>query len=389
MAHDEGERAPRRRRAPRLACHPVLLLILVGAPVTREQIELVPVGWPRERRELIERLVPHLGDDSKTREEMHAAGLDDAVAEAILRTAPGPLLAERCAHRLLLATTGLGGSQAALLLEVVRAADAAQRALDLRRRGVTADLQLPEEDLRVRAAREALDRQIREIEIRLWRIAGYALDRAQRIELRKRLPLTHQQVPDLLGHVYLLPDLTPEQATRVVALATEFGSESAADQAEMQRLQAATPRDEQAIRDLGDRLADRLRATLEEGRRIFTPEQALELDALAPLLSPQDRKHHPGEIVAKLDLSFEQRAKLGGLGGRIEGLVEAAKLRAQQRTKGLDGEIGPEAPQNRMMEMAGAYVEAATVAAIETTAREAVLEVLTPAQVAAWVVSPE
>ncbi len=389
MAHDEGGRPSRRARAPRLACHLWLLLIALGAPVGREQLELLPVGWPRERRELIDRLVPHLADAAALREQMRRLGVDDIVADTLLRTSPGPLLAERCAHALLLATSALTPAQAAVLREAVRAADAAQRALDLRRRGATADLQLPEDDLRVRAAREALGRQIREIEIRLWRVAGYALDRAQRIELRKRLPLTHQQVPDLLGHIHLLPDLTPEQATRVVAIATEFGSETAADQAAMQVLQAATPRDEGAIRDLGDRLADRLRATLERGRRILTEEQALALDALPPMLSPQDRKHHPGEIVAKLDLAAEQRARLQGVGGRIAGQVELAKRRAQQGTAALAGEVGPEAPQNRMMELAGAAVEAASVAAFEEGAREAVLEILTPGQVAAWVVSPE
>lgn len=357
----------------------MLVWAAAAAPITRERLDLLPGLWPPERRALYARL--------EGREDVAKAllveGTDPIVVRCLEALEAGPLLVERYGHALVLAVPDLSEGQRALLEPCVHGVDAAQLALLAHRQRLLKELQKSEDDPFHRRIRESYERQVREMERRFWRIVHLALTTPQGVALRKRYPPQYGAA-DLQGQVYLLPGLTPSQASRVQALIREFESETAADRAELARLQASGAPTDPA----SDRIAAALKDVLERGRRIFTEEQAAILDALPPYVTPQDRQRHPSEMIHAMQPRPEQMARLHELGARIKERAEAAHATAKDALSKMEGEIGPEAPQAMTMQMMHAGAQAATVVAIEDAAREAILEVLEPAQVLRWVLTP-
>ncbi|MHC4931066.1 MAG: hypothetical protein ACYTGV_02610 [Planctomycetota bacterium] len=347
----------------------ILALLCAAPPIDSEKLELLPGLLPKQRRAIARRAIPRIHKGEDVSALLLEQGIDPAVVAALARVRPGPLLVERYAKSLIRALPDLAPAQRRLFGQLVPAVAGAQRAI------------WDPKDERVAGRRVQL------IEKRFWRVASFALTSSQRARLRKLHPPRYAEVADLLGHIYLLPGLTPSQANRVQALATEFASETAADQAELQRLKAMTISPPERLHAIEDRIADRLRSAFERGRLIFTPAQQEILDALPPLLTAADRTRPASEILDGISIGSDQRKQLERLGRAIAKRAEEAREKARSLRASLEGEIGPDSPQAMTMRMIGMGAESATVTAMEEAAHEAVLQILEPEQLRDWIVS--
>jgi hypothetical protein len=356
-----------------------------AAPLTPEKIELLPGLYPKERRELAQRL---LGRAEGVREALVEAGIDPRVAERIDRLPPGPLLVERYAHEIPLEAPGLSPEQRELLQHLHPAVLAAQWALSVQRERL-ADA-LKGDDVRRRQVTESFDRQIREIEKRYWRIVGYALTEEQRVAIHPLLPQPYQRPPGLERHVFQVPGLTLAQAGRLRSLIAEFESESAADGAEVRRLEAQLKEGPDpaaaAARDAAiDRLAGLLRGIVERANAILTPEQLRYIDSLPPLLGPEETMDG---IVAELGLTPEQQERLKPLVDEVRRAAEEAQRRAEERTRELRDEVSGESPQMMTMQMMQQGAAGEIARARFEAARKALLGIVDKRQVLAWILSP-
>jgi len=373
------------------------LLLLCGAaaaaPFDRRKLDLVPGVWPWDKRALAAKIHPLREDETRVYALLLEEGIDPVVVQQLEATGPGPLLLERYAHGIARRAPDLTPAQASLLARVVPAVDAAQLALVGARDRLAQGLDEPA----AKRLRAGCDRQVHEIEKRFWRVVLYALTTRQRAAIKPWLPPPYQMPPNVLGHVYQLPGLTGSQATRVRALTEEFQSENAADAAEAQRIRrrmqgadaAERARLEKRLEVIGDRGARLFKRVLETGMSIYTPEQLEAANALVPLLAPEERAQHPGTMIGQMALEPEQHVRLSALGARIEKRVREAQARLQERLKESgQGELGTDSPQMTTMQMMHGNAAAERLQAQEEAAREAVLEILEPEQVASWVVTP-
>jgi hypothetical protein len=413
----------------------LLPLLLVAAavsaqdvPITPEALELMPGLWPSERRELWKKVGPLFEELHRTGERFEARhhrdppsppereavegrvaelvqeiermlrenGFDDAAIARLERMPRGPLHAERYAHATVFDAPDLTVPQRALVERLVLAVDAAQAALVACRDRLEHHARTAGEDEGPAIAfREQLERQIREIDHRFWRVVGFVLTVPQRAAVRPLYPPRFSEIRGLQGHVYLLEGLTPSQASQVKALFTEYESESAADRAEMERLEKrlrAGGGEERAdlekrLHAAHDRHEALVRELMERGRRVLTEKQNEQLQAVTPLQSPEDRRRHPGEIVAGMDLRPQQRTRLEGLGARIDRAHRTVQEEARRKLGELRGEVGEESPQAMMMEMAERGAQSKVITVMEQAAREALLEVLDAEQIIRWTVS--
>lgn len=357
----------------------LVLFLFVGgaaaAPLTPEKIELIPGLYPKQRRELVQKLA---GRSEGVREALVEAGIDPRVAERIDRLPPGPLLVERYAAELPLAAPDLTPAQRGLLEHLHPAVLAAEWALVVQRDRLLPGLK--DEPTRRQVA-ESFDRQVREIEHRYWRVVGTVLTEEQRVAIHPLLPQPYVRPPDLPGHVYQAPGLTVAQAGRIRALIVEFESESAADGAEIRRLKDSPERDA-AI----DRVGDLLRKIVEQANTILTPEQLRYIDGLPPLVGPGERG---GEFVLEMGLTPEQQERGKPLVEETKRKVEEARRRAEEKVREMQGEVSGESPQSMAMQMMqqGAAGEAARV--VEEAARKGLLEIVDKRQVLGWIISPK
>jgi hypothetical protein len=363
-------------RLPCLLCLLLLAGAAAAAPLTPEKLQLIPGLYPRERRELARKLAPLMGKEEGVREALVLAGVDEKVSERLASLHPGPLLVERYSHGLVLELPDLTAQQRELFRHLHPSVLAAQWALVGQRRQLEQD---------------GSNRSILEIEKRYWRVVGYALTVKQRAALHPWLPQQYQRPPNLQAHVFQAPGLTPSQASRIQALITEYGSETAADTAEIQRLQAdkemeAAPK-RKAIEAATDRVAAVLRAVVERSHRILTPEQIRHIDALPPLLTPGER-NQTANYVKQMGLRPEQTERLEKLAAEVMAKVKAEQARAREKLGGMQGELGGDSPQAMTMMMMQQNVNATRMLAMEEAAQVAVLEILDKRQVLGWVITP-
>ena len=358
----------------------VLALLLLVAPLPAEKLELLPRMWPAQRTALEQKVRPVVERGGDLADALADAGIDKRVLELIARVETGPLLKERYARRLVFLAPDLTAAQRRLFGRLVIGVDGAQLALA----GIVA--QTKDE-----IAKQALRRRIRTFEQRYWRMVQYALTVRQRVALRKLYPESHAGINDIVGHLYRLRGMTPTQASRIRALATEFESESVADVAEARRLEqqvkAGRKQAQAKLREVRLRQAERTQEAYRRGREVLTKAQFEELEALVPLLSPAQRAQHPGELVKKMHPRPEQAARLEELGARVERRAKEVEAGVRKRRRDLAGDnIGEESPQMVMMQMMQLGARAEITAEFEAAARVAVLEVLTPQQILGWIV---
>ncbi|MHC4730183.1 MAG: hypothetical protein ACYS6Z_06260, partial [Planctomycetota bacterium] len=347
--------------------------------------------FPKERRELARKLQPLMGKEEGVKEALVFAGVDEKVCERLESLHPGPLLVERYSHGLVLELPDLTERQSELFRHLHPSVLAAQWSLFWQRRKLEQDAGLKKDEILRRRILDGSNRSIREIEKRYWRVVGYALTVEQRAALHKWLPQAYQRPPNLQAHVFQVPGLTPSQASRIQALITEYGSETAADAAEVRRLQADREMDaakkQRAIEAATDRVADVLRAIVERSRKILTPEQIKHIDALPPLLTPGER-NQTADYIKQMGLRREQMKRLEKLAAEVMAKVKVEQERARRKLGGMQGELGSDSPQAMTMQMMQQNVNATRMLAMEEAARTAVLEILDKRQVLGWILTP-
>ena len=378
-----------------------LLLLASSAaasPLTPEKLGLIPELFPDQRRDLMREAVPLLRQNKDVTDLLVAAGVERDFIRRLEEVAPGPLLVERFSHRLVFEAPDLTEAQRALFGHLLPSVDAAQVALWAHRDRLLGQMNLPADDPMRQQIANGTNAQIRDIEKRFWRVVQYALTVDQRAALHKLYPQPYARPPDLQGHIYQLPGLTPSQATRVRALMEELQSESAADNAEISRLgvllrnRDLKPEERaelQAQHDAAvDRASDTARRIVEEGRKIFTDDQVRHLDACVPMLAPYEVRQHPGPFLMEMAPTPEQAARLKELGDGIGKRTQEIQKETREKVKGLQGEVGAESPQAMTMQMMQQGAQAELVLAYDEAARTAVLEVLEPKQILGWIVTP-
>ncbi|MHC4134917.1 MAG: hypothetical protein ACYS0K_08030 [Planctomycetota bacterium] len=375
----------------RLLCLLSLAGVVAAAPLTPEKLQLIPGLFPKERRELARKLQPLMGKEEGVKEALVFAGVDEKVCERLESLHPGPLLVERYSHGLVLELPDLTERQSELFRHLHPSVLAAQWSLFWQRRKLEQDAGLKKDEILRRRILDGSNRSIREIEKRYWRVVGYALTVEQRAALHKWLPQAYQRPPNLQAHVFQVPGLTPSQASRIQALITEYGSETAADAAEVRRLQADREMDaakkQRAIEAATDRVADVLRAIVERSRKILTPEQIKHIDALPPLLTPGER-NQTADYIKQMGLRREQMKRLEKLAAEVMAKVKVEQERARRKLGGMQGELGSDSPQAMTMQMMQQNVNATRMLAMEEAARTAVLEILDKRQVLGWILTP-
>ncbi len=369
-----------------------LLAAVALADLTPDKIALLPGLWPRERR-AVNRALKQADDPHAT---LRGAGIAGDLVTRLDAITSGACLNERYAHALVRTIPTLTDKQRRLFAQLVPATDGAQQAL-LAQRTRLEHLPSSEGEALRKRLRAQFDLQHVRIEKRFWRVALYALTKEQRAWMRPRQLQPYSFPLDALNHVYQLPGLTPSQAARVQALVTEYESESAADAAENARLQTELTRADPTKRErlqkaaqaVTDRLAYRLKDVIERSVAIYTGAQIKEIDAIPPMTSAADRHRHPGDLLHGLTLTPDQTKRAHALGRRIQRAHQKAGRELNTRRRKLAAaEMGSDAPQALTMQMMQHNATAERVAAMEQAGRKLVLEVLTPSQVATWVVSP-
>lgn len=242
-----------------------------------------------------------------------------------------------------------------------------------------------------------LDRQVRAIERRWWSLLDYVLERHQRAAWFRSLPTAWLDKVNPAEQIYDLPGLTPSQAMRTVSLLTEYEAESSPDEAAVRRLRAE--RDAPGVddetkktlqRDLGDaqkRVAARGLALARALKAVLTDEQYEAFQAIPPRLSSADRRERGEKVLEGVAPTPAQLTRLEALREELLGTVKALQQRAAELNR-EKAEYGPDSPQQMMMmaQLAGVRGEGARLG------RQALgtvfLDVLTPDQVAAWVLDP-
>jgi len=326
-----------------------------------------------------------------------AAGLNGEQLARLRAMPQGALREERYNHGVVLEAPGLSAEQSALLVPLVAAVDAAQAAALAQQQHLVQGLDKVDKTLR-RRIDATCGQQRREIERRFWRVAYYALTPEQMRATRARLSPRYSGVPQLQQQLYLLPDLSPSQANRLTALFNEMESECAADRAELMRLKVLRKKKLPKAEDLAlekegraasARIQERERALHEGWRAILTPAQRDAFDALPPVLNLGERGRPPWELTNDMRLRPAQRPGLAQL--RREDGAEARDIRKEQRAEEKDlmaAGIGAESPQAMTMTMARQGAQGARMDVYRELGLRLVTSILTPEQVAAWVVAP-
>lgn len=350
----------------------------------------------RAERAQLQKRVPELY--RRLEQRVREAGLSESQLARLERMPRGVLREERYNHGVLREVGDLTDSQRALLECMITSADAAQSAITAQKQHLVRGIDEQEQTLRRHLA-STCDQQCREMERRFWRAAYYALTPAQMRAARGLLSPRYAAVPDYRRQFDLLPGMTPSQANRIRALFSELDSEVAADNAEMNRIRARL-RDKRLPKAEREQLyrrnatasgragevAQRTRAAV---LQLLTPAQRDAFRALPPRLNIGDRGRAPWEVLGAMRLRPEQQARVRALQGEEKSARRAARQARNADLADLkEAGLGPESPQMMMMEMAQQDTRGRLTEERRRVGHLLFVEVLDPAQVAAWIVAP-
>ena len=152
-----------------------------------------------------------------------------------------------------------------------------------------------------------------------------------------------------------------------------------------QERNALNKRNGECYRRLGE-LNGRMTAAI---REILTPMQEDALDALPPALNIGERGSAPWDTMKNMRVRPAQMARIKPLqaqGGQQRKDVYKARKEAQGAMAGAG--LGPESPQMMTMKMAEQGARGSVYAFNREAGHELFVEILTPDQVAGWVVAP-
>lgn len=325
--------------------------------------------------------------------------LDDDVIDARLlariRDAPrGPQRIARHAAGLPLFVEGLPEAVRALLAHVLPRMEGALLALEgrkrtLRAQGVDGGLEQAQVDRLV----GGIDQRIRRMEKRYWRLVDYVVPEAARVQIHRRVPTSYQQHETVLEHLYALPGLTASQGTRLRAVLEEVQAQAAPDNALVTRLRRALGEQpdrraaEEAIRAATNRIVDLHRWASDEAKTILTEAQWASFEAIPPRVSIQDRRATSVDLLRGVSLDRRQAARLKAMRAELRDVRAAYRERRAAAAASMQG-MGPDSPQMAGATMAMAAVEADANVEQRRFNGRVLLELLTPDQVAAWVIAP-
>ena len=327
-----------------------------------------------------------------------AAGLTADQFARLTAMPRGKLREERYNHSVVLEAENLSVQQQALLRTLVAATNAAQSASLAQHEYLVKGFDKADKIMR-RRIDATCSSQRRDIERRFWRAVYYALTPKQMRGVRALLSPRYSGIPELRRQLYLLPDVSPSQATRIQARFTECESENAADQAEVRRIRMAL-KDKSISKEQRSQLYQRNGAAyarigeLNQARRAavratLTPAQRDALDAIPPRLNIGERSRAPWEVLRFIKVRPEQRVRITALqkqSGKTRRDINKASRAEQADLMGAG--VGPESPQMMTMEMARQGARGETIAHYRELGRRLFVEILEPNQVAGWVVAP-
>lgn len=293
--------------------------------------------------------------------------LSDELLAHMQATAPtGPLRTARYAQGLVLYVLDERSALRPLFQRVVPATEGALLALEAQKKPLQSSLaQSGMADKDIAPIVAALDRQIRAIEKRFWRLVDYVVPESDRAAIHRMLPTAYQKQEDILSHLYALPDLSASQAVRLQGVLVEFEAETAPDTALTRRLQEALRSKDSDAKDrvrfradmaaAGNRITSLHRDATDEAKRILTSAQWTQLEAIPPRVSLGDRRQTSPQILA--GLQRVDRERLASMRAELAGI--RAEIRAKKRAAAAKGkDYGPDSPQMTSMQMAMANVDA-------------------------------
>jgi len=325
-------------------------------------------------------------------------GIDDRLLAHLAEAPTGAQRVARYAMGLTTWVEGMPAAPAKLLTDILPRAQGALLALSAQKaRVLTAATKIGVAKAQRAALSASFDAQMRRIEHRWWQLVDYVVPQAQRAAIHRALPRAYQQPETIIRHVYNLPGLRASQGVRVRALLEEVQAQAAPDNAAAKRLQreaqAPTTSDTRKVvlgRELGEaqgRLLKLQRWAVEESRRILTPAQWVALEAIPPRVSFPDRQATSPQILAGLSLTAQQKTRLAAM---RDGLVSARQRYKERRLKAAAkaASYGPDSPMMAGMQMEMANIQADGNLVQRQFNGRILLELLTPEQVATWVLAP-
>jgi hypothetical protein len=329
------------------------------------------------------------------------AGLDEKQIARMQRMPQGALREERYNHSIVLEAPDLTPRQRELLDRCVAATDAAQRALHEQHRYL---------QRQIKDADPLVNRQLNnsfygaknQMERRFWRIAYYALTPDQMVAVRKLFSPRYGNIPQLEQQVYLLPDMSASQATRVRALFREMESECTADQAAVRRLNNRLNRDKKMPKKQRDLLVKerdacnerlyQIRTGMRDALRKQLKEKQLHtLRSRAPLLNTGDYYQGLRKSIGEMKPTGAQNKTIQAIRKRVQAEQRAARAKiynamGQELRK---ANLGPDSPQAMTMQMMQRNTGSANFDIVRAAGREALTEVLTVDQVSTWIIAPK
>ncbi|MEM8884305.1 MAG: hypothetical protein AAGD14_09565 [Planctomycetota bacterium] len=329
------------------------------------------------------------------RAQLDKIGLKPAQIQRLNSIPRGALQQERYNHQVMLEAPNLSPAQRETVQACIAAADGTMMALVRQRNAVGQTYKDQDPKMRQRLASD-LNNRIRAIEKRFWVAMYYVLTPEQ---MRATKPLrspNYQRVGDHRNHLYMLPALTPIQASRINALLTETQSESAADDAMIRTLRR---RQQQKGLDSAERteIQKQLRDAYQRRGRIYSENT----QAIRDLMTDEQRDAW-NAIPPQLNGGEVGRNILGNLRGITLRPGQPSELQAHQRaadrkarelqralrekTKDLrESGMGSDSPQMMEMNTMQRGVQGDRARLYRKAGHTVCLEVLAPDQLGTWV----
>lgn len=351
----------------------------------------------RRLRELLRQTEQDLAPSmARIREACREHELTDALL-AHMKTAPaGPQRTTRYAHGLVLFVLDADAPARPMFEAVVPTVEGAILALEAQKEPLRRTLkQGGMADEEIAPVIEALERRIRGIDKRFWRLVDYVVPEADKAALHRVLPTAYQKQDDILAHLFALPGLTASQAVRLRGVLVAFEAETAPDTALTRRLQAQLRakdldasermRIQEEMQSAGNRVTERHRAATTAAQEILTEAQWTMLEAIPPRVSLGDRRQTSPQVLE--GLAGVDPTKLAAMRKELAGArreIQEKKIAAAAKGK----DYGPDSPQMTSMQMAMANVEAEANVLQRRFNGRLFTELLTRDQVVVWVINP-
>lgn len=324
--------------------------------------------------------------------------IDERLLAHVARAPQGPHRVARYAMGLVLFAEDLPAKPRALLSDLLPRVEGALLALAGQRERLAFAAQQgglkPEQR---KALLAALDQQVQQIEKRWWRLVDYVVPAAQRAAIHRLLPRAYQKRESVIQHVYGLPGLSASQGVRVRAMLEEVQAEASPDSSAVKRLQGEARNPETTgerkpaikgeIEAAQYRLLALQRWAVDESKRILTEAQWIALEAIPPRVSYQDRQATSVDLLKGVSLSEAQHGQLRTMRAELaphRRAYQERRLKAAAR----GAMLGPDSPKMPGMQMEMANIQADGNALQRSFNGRVLLDLLTPQQVTAWVLTP-